>query len=350
MTSPQSPRSPYRLCVAPMMAWTDRHCRVLHRLLAPSARLYAEMTSTDALLHGATRPLRFSAVEHPVAFQVGGNDPRDLACAAAMAERAGFDEVNLNVGCPSERVRKGAIGACLMREPARVAAGVAAMRDAVGVPITVKCRLGAQDSLRAPPADDYGQLRDFVGQVAAAGVAVFIVHARTAVLEGLTPAQNRSVPPLRPDLVRRLKRDHPQLAIVVNGGIRTTQALREHLVWADGVMIGRAAYRQPQWLAEADAALFDHPPLAPQAALSAYLPYVENQLREGVKLADMTRHLQNLFNGRRGARRYRRYLAAHDRTPEAGIETIAAAVALVEPPAGAWAAPLREKEQVVKNA
>ena len=314
-----------------MMAWTDRHCRVLHRLVAPSARLYTEMVCTDALLRGAKRALRFSSVEHPVALQVGGNDPHDLVGAARMAEAAGFDEVNLNVGCPSGRVQRGAIGACLMREPGRVAAGVAAMRDAVAVPVTVKCRLGVQDGANDAEhdADDYGLLRDFVGQVASAGADAVIVHARKAMLNGLTPAQNRSIPPLRPDWVERLKRDHRRLTVVVNGGIRDTQTAHDYLAWADGVMIGRGAYQNPQWLSRLNASLFGDRALTADEALSAYLPYVEQELRQGTALHDMTRHLQTLFNGRPGARRFRRHLAEHDRQSKAGIETLLAAAARV---------------------
>ena len=331
MSAEQPHHSPYRLCVAPMMAYTDRHCRVLHRLVAPSARLYTEMASTDALLHGATRALQFSPMEHPVALQLGGNDPHDLAEAARRADTAGFDEVNLNVGCPSERVQKGAIGACLMREPQRVAAAIAAMRDAVFIPITVKCRLGVQDRANEvhQDADDYGLLRDFVGQVANAGAQVFIVHARKAVLSGLTPAQNRSVPPLRPDLVARLKQAHNQLTVVVNGGIGDTQTARDHLRWADGVMIGRSAYHNPQWLSALNATLFSHHTFSADEALAAYLPYAEQELRKGTPLHAMARHLQTLFNGRPGARRFRRYLAEHDRSHNAGVETLLKAAELV---------------------
>lgn len=324
----------YRLCVAPMMAWTDRHCRMFHRLLAPSARLYTEMASTDALLFGsAAKLLAFDAAEHPVALQLGGSDPADLARCARLGAAAGFDEVNLNVGCPSERVRRGMIGACLMREPGRVAACVAAMRDAVSVPVTVKCRLGvadsAADAASSAPQRDYGALRDFVGQVAQAGCAVFLVHARKAVLGGLTPAQNRAVPPLRPELAERLKRDFPELAIIVNGGIRSTEAAQRHLRWADGVMVGRGAYRDPIWLSNLHAALCGGPALAPHAALDAYLPYAQAQLRRGARLHDMTRHLMTVFNGLPGARRYRRRLSERDGAPGAGIDVLLRAAAEV---------------------
>lgn len=325
---------PYRLCVAPMMAWTDRHCRFLHRLVAPSARLYTEMVTTDALLHGNTaRALRFSAEERPLALQVGGNDPTALARAARLAADAGFDEVNLNVGCPSTRVQKGDIGACLMRKPQRVADGVAAMLDAVSLPVTVKCRIGLDDTAvaraRVSGGRDYGFLRDFVGKVAATGVQVFIVHARKAVLSGLTPAQNRSLPPLRPELVSRLKRDFPHLTVVMNGGILSAEEAHCYLVWADGVMIGRGAYHNPLMLSRLNGELFGEPPKTAGLAFAAYLRYIDVELRRGTRLHDMTRHLMTLFNGVPGARRYRRFLSDHDRRPGAGVETLRAAAALV---------------------
>lgn len=328
----------HRLCVAPMMAWTDRHCRYLHRLLAPNARLYTEMTSTDALLHGdcglAARQLAFSAEEHPLALQLGGGDPDDLARAARLGAAAGFDEVNLNVGCPSERVRKGGIGACLMREPQRVADCVAAMRDAVTVPVTVKCRLGVVENmaeLAVPTSDDadYAFLRDFVGWMADAGAAAVVVHARKAVLSGLTPAQNRAVPPLRLDLVQRLKQNFPQLPIIVNGGIRDTAGAQRHLEWADGVMVGRAAYRNPCWLGELNAALFGGAAMTAREAIAAYRPYVERSLREGARLHDMTRHMLTLCNGMRGARRFRRHLSENGNRRADDIGVLQEAAALV---------------------
>lgn len=330
--------SSHRLCVAPMMAYTDRHCRYLHRLLAPSARLYTEMVTADALLHGGvgTR-LAFDGAERPVACQLGGGEPGALAQAARLAAQAGFDEVNLNVGCPSERVRNRAIGACLMREPRRVADCVAAMRAAVDVPITVKCRVGAVERAEkaGDQAGDYERLRDFVGTVADAGARVFIVHGRKAVLRGLTPAQNRSVPPLRPRWVRRLKRDFPKLRVVYNGGVRDATAATDCLRWADGVMVGRAAYRNPLWFARLAGELLGDPPTTAEQIFSAYLPYVERQLRAGLPLHAMSRHLHGLFSGRPGARRYRQYLAEHDRLPGAGVDTLRAGRALVRTPQGA---------------
>ena len=327
----------HRLCVAPMMAYTDRHCRFLHRLLAPSARLYTEMLSVDALLRGdAGRRLRFDEGEHPVACQLGGSDPGDLARAARLAARAGFDEVNLNVGCPSERVQKGAIGACLMRAPERVADCVAAIRDGVSAPVTVKCRIGVSDDVPAAmtdAGDDYGFLRDFVGRVAAAGVKVFIVHARKAVLSGLTTAQNRAVPPLRPSLVERLKRDFPHLVIVYNGGVRDTATARQRLRRTDGLMIGRGAYQNPVWFGRLAALVLGDPAPSAAAAFDAYCRYAERQLANGTGLVAMSRHLHGLFNGCPGARRYRRFLAEHSHRPGAGLDVLIAAKALVEAPA-----------------
>ena len=333
----------HRLCVAPMMAWTDRHCRFLHRLAAPSARLYTEMLSTDALLHGdAARLLAFDGAEHPVAAQIGGSDPDDLAKAARLVEGAGFDEVNLNVGCPSARVQRGGIGACLMREPQRVARGIAAMRAAVTIPVTVKCRVGVTDTVAGDAeGDDFGALRDFVGEVAQAGVSVFIVHARKAVLTGLSPAQNRCVPALRPALVKRLAREFPHLAVIVNGGIRDTETAEGHLGWAAGIMVGRKAYQDPVWLSRLDEDLFGTTAKTAEQVFGAYLPYVAREVGAGVPLRDMTRHMLTLFNGRPGARAYRRHLSAHQGDPRTNVDSLLAAVGLVRAhrhPAG-WPLP-----------
>lgn len=317
----------HRLCVAPMMAWTDRHCRFLHRLLAPSARLYTEMVSVDALLRGNhQRTLAFSTAERPLALQVGGQDREDLATAAKLAANAEFDEFNLNVGCPSPRVRKGAFGAALMQRPAHVAACVDTLCEAVELPITVKCRIGVEESVSALSActteQDYGLLRDFIGQVAEAGATAFAVHARKAVLAGLTPAQNRAVPPLQPELVERLKGDFPHLAIVYNGGIRDTSTARQHLRWADGVMIGRGAYQNPRWLGQLHAEMFAQAPVDLSTVVTAYLAYMEEQLGAGVPLQRLTRHLPGLFSGMAGARRFRQHLAQHDRGPNADLEVL----------------------------
>jgi tRNA-dihydrouridine synthase A len=308
-------QSPWQLCVAPMMEWTDRHCRHFHRLLAPHARLYTEMVSCGALLHGPrARLLAYSAEQHPLALQLGGADPRDLAASARFGAAAGFDEINLNVGCPSDRVQHARIGACLMREPDLVADCVRAMRDAVDVPVTVKCRTGVDD------ADDYGFLAAFVDVVAAAGCNVFIVHARKAILTGLTPAQNRSIPPLDWTRVSRLKADFPRLTFVVNGGLDNLGSVNAQLARVDGVMLGRVAYHDPWVLHRIDAALFDGVPLRSRRdALVRLLPYVEAQLRDGARLHDIARHLHGLFNGCAGARRYRRHLAECAARPGADV-------------------------------
>ncbi len=310
------------LCVAPMMAWTDRHCRAFHRVLAPHARLYTEMVTADALLHGPTaRLLAFDPSEHPVALQLGGSEPGALARCARLAAERGFDEVNLNVGCPSPRVQRGAFGACLMLEPRRVADCLAAMREACALPVTVKCRLGVDGH------DDYPFLRDFVGACADAGVTTFAVHARIAALTGLSPAQNRSVPPLDYGRVRRLKQEFPHLAVVLNGGLRDTARVVGALAWADGVMVGRGAYRNPWWLAELERALFGTDlPAGPHAVLERYVgDYVDRTLADGARLHDVARHLLGLFNGMPGARAWRRHLSEETRRPGAGVEVLEAA-------------------------
>ena len=320
------PAGTHRLCVAPMMAWTDRHCRAFHRVLAPHARLYTEMVTADALLHGPTgRLLAFDPSEHPVALQLGGSEPRALARCAVLAQERGYDEVNLNVGCPSPRVQRGAFGACLMLEPRRVAAGLAAMRDACALPVTVKCRLGVDDH------DDYPFLRDFVGACADAGVTTFAVHARIAALQGLSPAENRTVPPLHYGRVRRLKREFPRLTVVLNGGIRDTASALEALAWADGVMVGRGAYRNPWWLTELEQRLFGTArPEDPHAVLERYIAdYVERTLADGVRLHDIARHLHGLFNGMPGARAWRRHLSEETRRPGAGVEVLEVAANLL---------------------
>ena len=317
--------APHTLCVAPMMAWTDQHCRAFHRSLAPHARLYTEMASVDAVLRGgAERVLAFDAGQRPLAAQFGGSAPHDLARCAALAAERGFDEVNLNVGCPSSRVQRGAFGACLMLRPAQVAAGVTAMRNAGPLPVTVKCRLGVDHHA------DYGFLRDFVGHCANAGASAVIVHARIAVLAGLTPAQNRSVPPLDYERVRRLKRDLPGLTVVLNGGLATTAQVLEALTWADGVMIGRAAYHNPYWLAQLEHRVFGTPlPNGPHDALARHLNYVEQALGAGARLHDVTRHMLGLFHGVPGARAFRRRLAEAGRVPDAGPEVVEAAARAV---------------------
>ncbi len=311
--------------MAPMMEWTDRHCRQFHRVLSPNARLYTEMISTGALLHGPReRLLTFSAQQHPVALQLGGADPADLAACARHGADAGFDEINLNVGCPSDRVQHARIGACLMRESTLVAECVAAMRAAVDVPITVKCRTGVDDD------DGYDFLTRFVATVADAGCDVFIVHARKAILSGLTPAQNRSIPPLDWTRVARLKSDFPHLTLVVNGGIDSVAEAVRQLDCVDGVMLGRAAYHNPWLLTELEQRVFGvTAPHSRHDVLRRLLPYIEAQLDDGARLHDVARHLHGLFNGCAGARRYRRHLSEHAVRPGAGIGVLIDAAACV---------------------
>jgi tRNA-dihydrouridine synthase A len=309
-----------------MMEWTDRHCRFFHRLLTRRARLYTEMLGTGAVIHGdRARLLGFDPAEHPLAVQLGGSDPRALAQAARICADLGYDEVNLNVGCPSERVQDGRFGACLMAEPALVGDCVAAMKAAVGVPVTVKCRLGVDDQ------DPEGALDAMAQAVAAAGVDALIVHARKAWLDGLSPKENRDVPPLDYDRVYRLKAAHPRLTIVVNGGIASLEAARAHLRHVDGAMLGRAAYREPWRLLAVDPLLFGAPAPAAsaRAALEALVPYIARELARGTRLHAITRHLLGLFNGVPGARAFRRHLAINAVKPGAGVEVVAEALALL---------------------
>jgi tRNA-dihydrouridine synthase A len=312
-----------RFSVAPMMDWTDRHCRFFHRLLTRRARLYTEMVTTAAVLHGDRRRLlAFEPSEHPVAVQLGGSDPADLAEAARICADFGYDEVNLNVGCPSERVQNGAFGACLMREPELVGDCVAAMKAAVAAPVTVKCRIGVDDQ------DPEEALGVFAQAVIAAGADALIVHARKAWLKGLSPKDNRSVPPLDYALVHALKRRFPLTSIAINGGLETLEAAIGQLDHVDGVMIGRAAYQNPALLLEVDPLLFGEAALYDngEQAIRAFIPYVEARLAEGVPLHAMTRHVLGLFSGRPGARAWRRHLSMHAVKPGAGIEVLRAAL------------------------
>jgi len=288
-----------------MMDWTDRHCRYFHRLLAPSALLYTEMLTTGAILHGdRDRLLAFNPEEHPLALQLGGSEPAELARCAAIAAERGYDEVNLNVGCPSDRVQRGRFGACLMLEPGLVADCVAAMRSAVAIPVTVKTRLGVDDH------DSYAGFSAFVGRVAAAGCAVFIVHARKAWLSGLSPKENREVPQLRYEWVHRLKRESPQLTVILNGGVGGVEAVERHLAAVDGVMLGRAAYHDPWLLAELQSRLFERPGMSSREdAVRALTGYLRTQVARGVPVKHVSRHVLGLFQGRPGARRWRRYLS-----------------------------------------
>jgi tRNA-dihydrouridine synthase A len=318
------PVADHRFCVAPMMDCTDRHLRFLLRLISRRALLYTEMVTTGAVIHGDRRRfLSFHPDEHPLALQLGGSDPQDMARCAALAAEAGFDEVNVNVGCPSDRVQSGRFGACLMAEPARVAECVSAMRAAAGLPVTVKTRIGIDHR------DSFEALLEFVDTVNAAGCETFIVHARKAWLEGLSPRENRSVPPLRYDVVMRLKQQRPRLEIVLNGGIASLDEAEGHLDVVDGVMLGRAAYHNPYLLAGVDARFFgEHgAPRERTEVLRAYIDYVEARLGEGVPLPRMSRHLVGLFLGQPGARAWRRALSEQAHRAGAGTEVIEAALA-----------------------
>jgi tRNA-dihydrouridine synthase A len=306
-----------------MMEWTDRHCRAFHRLLSRRARLYTEMVTANAILHGfRERLIGFDAREQPVAIQLGGCEPAALAEAARIAQGFGYREVNLNVGCPSDRVKSGAFGACLMREPDVVANSVTAMKRAVHVPVTVKCRLGVDDQ---EPREALFTLAE---KVIAAGADALIVHARMAWLKGLSPKENREIPPLDYSLVHAVKRAYPRVPIIINGGIASLEHAREQLAHVDGVMMGRAAYQNPELLLNVDPVLFNEPApfAAARAALEAYLPYVESQLECGVPLAAMTRHLLGLFAGRPGARAFRRILAREATKAGANLTVIAHAL------------------------
>ena len=307
-----------------MMDWTDRHCRFLHRQLTKRALLYTEMVTSQAILHGQReRLLGFDRREDPVALQLGGSEPAQLAEAAKIGEDFGYAEINLNVGCPSDRVQSGRFGACLMREPELVADCMAAMRDAVRVPVTVKCRIGVDDQ------DPEASLRDVIALCARAGVKTFAVHARKAWLAGLSPKENRDVPPLDYDLVYRVKREHPKLTIVINGGIATLADAEAHLAHVDGVMLGRAAYHSPAMLADVDARFFGGEAVASDKAVEAYVAYAEEQLAKRVPLHALTKPMLGLFNGRPGARLFRRHLSENVMRRGAGIETLRDAMALV---------------------
>jgi tRNA-dihydrouridine synthase A len=297
----------HRLCTAPMMDWSDRHCRYFFRQLCRHAVVYTEMVTTGALIHGdVDRHLHFDAAEHPVALQLGGSDPAQLAHCARLGERYGYDEINLNCGCPSERVQHGAFGACLMAEPQLVADCVKAMRDAVCVPVTVKHRLGI-DSI-----ETYEFVRDFVATLADAGCETFLVHARNAVLKGLSPKDNREVPPLKYDYAYRLKRDFPGLHIVVNGGISTLEAIEPHLSHVDGVMLGRVAYHDPFVIAQAGMRLFGEAPRSRSAIVSEMFAYATDQVARGTPLRAIVRHMLGLYHGQPNARMWRRMLSDAD--------------------------------------
>jgi tRNA-dihydrouridine synthase A len=298
--------SPRRVSVAPMMDWTDRHCRSLHRMVSRHTWLYTEMVTTGALLYGdVARHLAFTPAEAPVALQLGGSEPADLAKSAKLGEQWGYDEINLNCGCPSERVQRGAFGACLMKEPQLVADCVKAMRDAVSIPVTVKHRIGVDT------VEDYAFVRDFVGTVADAGCEVFIVHARNAILKGLSPKENREIPPLKYDYAYQLKRDFPHLEISINGGIKTLDEVEEHLKHVDGVMLGREAYHNPYILADVDTRFYGAatPVLSREAIEQSLIDYARAELARGTYLGAITRHALGLYRGVAGARGWRRVLS-----------------------------------------
>lgn len=318
---------PWRFSVAPMMDWTDRHCRVFHRQISHHARLYTEMITTSALVHGnVKRLLRFDKMEHPVALQLGGSDADDMARSAELGERFGYDEININCGCPSDRVQEASFGACLMKEPDTVADCVAAMRDATSLPVTVKSRIGIDDS------EEYEFVKRFVATVAEAGCDTFIIHARKAWLQGLSPKENREIPPLHYDVVYRLKQEFPQLRIAINGGIKTLEECEEHLKYVDGVMLGREAYDNPWMMSEVDSRLFGTPaPVATRAdALLNMREYVEREVEQGTPLGQITRHILGLYRSQGGGRVYRRFLSEHSCLPGAGFDVIEDAIAEVQ--------------------
>lgn len=322
----------WKFSVAPMMDWTDRHCRVFHRLLSRRARLYTEMLTTGAIIHGdRQRLLGFDASEHPVALQLGGSEQRDLAESARIGEGYGYDEINLNVGCPSDRVKDGRFGACLMAEPELVAECVAAMKQAVKIPVTVKCRIGIDDQ------DPEVALDVLSRAVIAAGSDALVVHARKAWLNGLSPKENRDIPPLDYDRVYRLKATLPDVPVIINGGITTIADAKQHLAHVDGAMLGRAAYHEPWRLLGVDPELFGE--LAPHAtmheAIEALIPYIERELAAGTRLHSITRHLVGAFHGVPGARAFRRYLAENCTKAGAGTASLRAALDLVDPRASA---------------
>jgi tRNA-dihydrouridine synthase A len=312
-----------RISVAPMMDWTDRHDRYFLRLIAPNVLLYTEMITTGALIYGDyERFLAFDKLEHPVALQLGGSEPAALARCAKMGEDFGYDEINLNVGCPSDRVKSGRFGACLMLKPQLVAECIAAMLAVVKIPVTVKCRIGVDEK------DSYEELKYFIETIAAAGCEVFIIHARKAWLNGLSPKQNREIPPLRYDVVREIKKDFPWLTIVVNGGIGDLAQVEEHLKFVDGVMIGREAYTNPYFLAEIEKMIFSSAEdiVTRHEVIAKLLPYLENQLSKKVKLSSMTRHILGLFQAEPGAKLWRRHLSENAYKNGVGIDVVEAAL------------------------
>ncbi len=332
--TPERQLSPRTLSVAPMMDWTDRHCRVFHRQITRHTWLYTEMVTTGALVYGdVERHLRFADEEHPVALQLGGSDPADLAKSAKLGQEWGYDEVNLNCGCPSERVQKGAFGACLMAEPQLVADCVKAMRDAVSIDVTVKHRIGIDRN------EDYDFVRDFVGTIADAGCRTFIVHARNAILKGLSPKENREIPPLKYEVAYQLKREFPDLEIIINGGIKSDDEIATHLAHVDGVMLGREAYHNPYAMANYDARFYgDSTPVKTrEEVLTAMIPYIQSQLDQfaarGLKLNSITRHMLGLMSGLPGARAFRQVLSDSKKLASADPALLLEAFARMRGPA-----------------
>jgi tRNA-dihydrouridine synthase A len=305
------------ISIAPMMRWTDRHDRYFLRLISPHVLLYTEMVTTGALIHGDfKRFLQFHPLEHPVALQLGGSEPKQLAHCAKLGADFGYDEINLNVGCPSDRVQSGRLGACLMLEPDLVAESVEAMVSAVTIPVTVKCRIGVDHE------DSYESLYQFIACIAKAGCQVFIIHARKAWLKGLSPKQNRDIPPLCYEVVWQIKRDFPDLMIIINGGIKKMADLQDHLSRVDGVMIGREAYANPYLLADIEEKYFGTSVKKRQEIVEQFIPYIELQLQNKIKLSKMTRHILGLFQNQKGGRMWRRYLSEHAYHPNAGSEVV----------------------------
>ncbi len=311
------------ISVAPMMDWTDRHCRYFHRLISPNITLYTEMVTTGALIHGEReRFLRFDESEHPIVLQLGGSEPEHLALAAKMGEDAGYDEINLNCGCPSERVQSGAFGACLMKEPDLVAEGVKAMKDVVDIPVTIKCRIGIDDS------EDYQFLHDFIEKISKAGCEKFIIHARKAWLKGLSPKENREVPPLRYDIAEQIKANFPNLVIEVNGGIKTIEDTKEKLSTFDGTMIGREAYQNPWFLNAIERDIYETPNLLTQAeVVQQMIPYIKQQweLYE-TPMKSITRHMVGLFQGQAGARHWRQVISTQSHLPDSTTDILKVAM------------------------
>ncbi len=315
-----------RFSIAPMLDWTDRHCRYFHRLLTSETLLYTEMVTTGAIIHGKGDFLAYNQEEHPVALQLGGSNPQDLATCAKLASERGYDEINLNVGCPSDRVQNGRFGACLMAEPELVAECVAAMRDVVDLPVTVKTRIGIDDQ------DSYEFLTRFVSTVAEkGGCEQFTIHARKAWLSGLSPKENREIPPLDYPRAYQIKKDFPQLTIAVNGGVKTIEETKEHLRHLDGVMVGREAYQNPYILANVDQEIFglDKPVKKRSQVVEEMYPYIEKQLSQGAYLGHITRHMLGLFQNMPGARQWRRYISENAHKPGSGIEVVEAALAKI---------------------